>query len=204
MNSFEGTNIEDISQCGSNDFGSGLQTRLYYAPSDFFKRLDLPASTQNYQEKLLISTDFIEFQNEDCGWAYIDILIDENEVKSSLTGALQRKKSKTALEIFILGLRSRILGFLEIHANTPLVFCIPSSDDNSFLIGNLKNRAFIDQANGTSGKKYDDNSGVASSITCNSPVYFFDTNLIIETHDSEPGTATGGGSGGFIDLTQDF
>lgn len=203
MNSFDGLNIEDISQCGSNDFGSGLQTRLYYAPADFFKRLDLPGATQNYSDKLLISSDFIEFQNADCGWAYIDILIDENELKTSIPGNVQRKKSKTGLEIFILGLRSRVLGFIEIHMNTPMVFCIPSSDDHSMLIGNLSNRAFLEQGNGSSGRTYADNSGVAATISSNSPVYFFDENLIIEPVDSAPGTITGSG-GGFIDLTQDY
>lgn len=203
MNSFEDFFIEDITACETNDLGSGLRTRLYYAPSTFFKRIDQPSPAGNYQERLLISPDFIEFQNEDCGWAFIDILIDENELKTSIAGSSQKKRSKTNLEIFILGLRSRVLGFIETHMNTPLIFCIPSSDDNSMLIGTLKNRAFLDQANGTSGRKYEDNAGLAATIICNSPLYFFDENLIIEPSGSEPGVITGSG-GGFIDLTKDY
>lgn len=203
MNSFEDFSIEDITACGSNDFGSGLRTRLYYAPDTFFKRIDLPGVTQKYQEKLLISSDFIEFQTEDCGWAFVDILIDENELKTMIPGPAQRKKTKASLEVFILGFRSRVLGFLEEHMNTPMVFCIPSIDNNSMLIGNLRNRAFFDQGNGSSGRKYEDNSGVAATINSNSPVYFFDENLIILPIDSEPGGISGSG-GGFIDLTQDF
>ena len=205
MNSFNGLVIEDLTNCGTNDFGSGLQTRLYYAPASFFKRINLPSPSEDFQNVLLLENSFIEFQNENCGWAFVDLLIDENEVKSSIVGNNQRKKNKTSLDVFILGLRSRVLGFLYKMQNEPMVFCIPTSDNISILIGNLRNRAFIEQANGTSGKQYEENSGIAASISCNSVMYFFRENLNIQPIDpSDPNIPTIGKRGGFIDVTQDY
>ena len=80
MNSFEGFNIDDINACGTNDFGSGLQARLYFAPAEFFQAINLPPRT-DFQNTLLISVDDVIF-NADKMWSAIDILVDENEVKT--------------------------------------------------------------------------------------------------------------------------
>lgn len=205
MNSFDGIAIEDINVCGTNDFGSGLQTRLYYAPASFFKRIDLPGENEDFQNVLLVEISFVEFQNEHCGWAFIDVFIDENELKSMMSGGNQRKKSKISLEVFALGFRSRILGFLHKMKNEPMIFCISTIDDHSILIGTLRNRAFIEQANGTSGRKYEDNSGVAITISSNSQVHFFKENLnIVPMGPSNPNVPGQNEAGGFIDITQDF
>lgn len=50
-------------------------------------------------------------------------------------------------------------------------------------------------AESTSGKKYEDNSGAAISLSCNSPIYFFSENLIITPIESTPidfNTTSGG------------
>lgn len=201
MQPFEDLFIEDILQCGTNDFGSGLQARLYFAPASYFSQITLPTPT-TFQESLLISVNDVFF-NAGKLWNAIDILIDENEIKTSISGGTKRKKSKTTIDIFILGFRSKVLGFIELLKNEDLIFCISTSDGHGILVGNLRNFANIDKADGNTGKKYEDNSGVSVSIGCYSPVYIFKEKLIIDT---------GGSSGGggmfehfsYIDITQDY
>lgn len=202
MSSFEGVNIENITHCGTNDFGSGMKTRLYFSPAAWFNKINIGESVNvgpknNFQNTLLISKDDIEFKAA-FNWFYIDVLIDESEVKTTFSGPVKRRKLKSSLDVFILGYRSKILGFLETLKNEDLVFCIPTADNISLLIGNLRNFATFEKADGSTGKKYEENSGFAVSISVNSPAYFFKENLIIET----PGN--GSGTGGFIDLTQDY
>lgn len=202
MQPFEDVFIEDILQCGSNDFGSGLQARLYFAPASYFSAINLPTPT-NFQESLLISVSDV-FLNGGMLWNAIDILIDENEIKTSIQGGTKRKKSKTTIDLFILGFRAKVLGFVELLKNEDLIFCINTSDGHGILVGNLRNFANIDKADGNTGKKYEDNSGVSVSINCNSPVYIFKEKLIIDTSGS-----SGGGGGMFehfsyIDITQDY
>ena len=204
MSSFEGVNIENITACGTNDFGSGMKTRLYFAPAEWFHKINIGDSSNvgpknNFQNALLISKDDIEFKAA-FTWFYIDVLIDESEVKTSFSGSSKRRKLRSSLDVFILGYRSKILGFLQVMKNEDLVFCIPTADNISLLIGNLRNFATFDKAEGSTGKKYEENSGFAVSISANSPTYFFKENLIIET----PGNGSGTGTGGFIDLTQDY
>ena len=203
MNSFEGFNIDDINACGTNDFGSGLQARLYFAPAEFFQAINLPPRT-DFQNTLLISVDDLIF-NADKMWSAIDILVDENEVKTMFPGSVRRKRAKSSIEFFILGFRAKVLGFLELMKNENLIFCIITSDGHGLLIGNLLNYANFDKADATTAKKYEDNAGASAAVMSNSPVYIFKENLIIETGGStEPG---GGGSFShfsFIDLTDDY
>ncbi len=172
--SFEGFFIDDILNCPEDMNAAGLKTRLYYAPSNFFKKIELPSvlGDTNFKNILEIQENGIEFQ-EDLEWSYIDVLIDENELKSMLSGSQQKKKTKIELEIFVLGLESHILGFLEMHKNTPFVFGVPDANGNSWIVGNLRNRAFIDSADASTQKKYEDNAGVAIKINCKSTLYLF-------------------------------
>ena len=204
MNSFEGFNIDDINGCGSNDFGSGVQARLYFAPADFFQSINLPVRS-DFQNSLLISVNDLIF-NADKTWSAIDILIDENEVKTAYPGPLRRKRAKSAIDFFILGFRAKVLGFLELMKNENLIFCIITTDGHALLIGNLRNYAHFEKADGSSGKEFGDNSGVAATVNSSSPVYIFKENLVIETS----GSTEPGGSGtsfehfSFIDLTDDY
>ncbi len=202
MNSFNGVSIEDVNFSPADNYAAGLKATLYYAPDSFFKKIKLPSGDLDFQNHLLISLLDIEFQ-ENCGWSSIDILIDENELKSSLNGQTKRKKTKSQLDIFILGFISKVLGFIEKMKNEDLVFIISLSDGTSILMGNLLNRANFSGAESTSGKKYEDNSGAAISLSCNSPIYFFSENLIITPVESTP-IDFSTTSGGFIDITNDY
>lgn len=174
MNSFEGVNVEDLKHCPQDNFASGIKTKVYYAPASYFEKIDLPTLKNTYNDFVSIVQDGIEFRGG--GWNSIDVLIGENELKQTLSGPLQRKKSKTELEFLILGFRAKVLGFIEAHKNTPMIFVVVDAVGNNWVIGNLRNRAFMESADITTSKKYEDNSGAALKVTCNSPIFYFGNN----------------------------
>ena len=196
MNSFNGVSIEDVSYCPADNYAAGLKATLYYAPASFFKNIELPSGDLDFQNYLRISISAIEFKYT-TNWSYIDILIDENELKANINGQTKRKKTKSQLDIFILGFIPKVLGFIEKMKNEDLVFLISLSDGTSILLGNLRNRANFSTSETTTGKKYEDNSGVSASLISNSPIYFISEKFIPPSEDSNDGY-------GFIDLTQDY
>ena len=171
MNSFEGVNVEDLTHCPQDNFASGIKTKIYYAPTSYLDRIDLPTGKKTYDDFVSITQGGIEFRGG--GWNAIDVLIGENELKQNLVGPLQRKKSKTELEFFILGFRTKVLGLIEAHKNTPMVFVVVDAVGNNWVIGNLRNRAFMESADVSTQKKYEDNSGAVVKITCNAPIFYF-------------------------------
>lgn len=195
MQAFSDFFIENITNCDSNDLGAGIKANLYFAPTSFFSKIDLPAKT-NFQESLLISLLDVELISGK-EWNVIECLVDENELKVKLQGNLGRKRIKPSLEVYILGLRAKILGFLEILKNEDLVFMIETNDGISVLFGTLINPAKIEAADGSTAKKYEDNSGVSISLTTNASVYFFREKLVINPTDSIPINFTS--TYGFID-----
>lgn len=171
MNSFEGINVEDLIHCPLDNFASGIKTKIYYAPASYFEKIDLPTLKNTYEEFVSIAQGNIQFRGG--GWNSIDVLIAENELKQNLSGALQRKKTKSELEFFILGFKSKVLGFIEAHKNTPMVFIVVDAIGNNWVIGNLHNRAFIENADASTQKKYEDNSGAIIKVTSNTPLFYF-------------------------------
>lgn len=163
-------NIQSINVYPSMEYYSGLKTKLYYAPASFFLTIDLPTSKNTYQEVVTINND-IKFKSG--SWESFDILIDENELKVLLSGASGKKKIKSELSIYILGMRPEILGFLSLHSQTPFVFAFIDSNGNNWILGNLRNRAFLQEAEISSGKKYEDLSGAAVKISSNSQLYYY-------------------------------
>ena len=171
MNSFEGVNVEDLKHCPQDNFASGIKTKVYYAPASYFEKIDLPTLKNTYNDFVSIVQGGIEFRGG--GWNSIDVLIGENELKQTLSGPLQRKKTKTELEFLILGFRTKVLGLIEAHKNTPMVFVVVDAVGNNWVIGNLRNRAFMESADVSTQKKYEDNSGAVVKITCNAPIFYF-------------------------------
>ncbi|WP_418124242.1 hypothetical protein ACNFU2_06470 [Chryseobacterium sp. PTM-20240506] len=115
---------------------------------------------------------------------FIDILVDENELRVTLNGSKQRKRSVTNLSVFILGFAPSVLGFILRCKNIPLIFFIEDANGNNWQIGHSINRAFMETAEVWSGKKYEDNSGAAVTLNCNSSVFLYQKPL---DHIATPG-----------------
>lgn len=170
---FDGVMIEDLQICPNENLGSGITTTLLYAPASFFRMINLPKDSSVYAENSSIKKDDIEFLGG-CGWCAINILIDENELKTFITGAKQRKRTKSELDFYTLGFRENNLGFVEKHKNTPFVFGIVDTNGTHWILGNLRNRAFIENADSTTNKKYEDNSGTVFKISANTSIYKYE------------------------------
>lgn len=177
MNSFD-----NIETCYYTEYNSGVKCRLFYAPEEFFFRTPLPSPGESLESEVIIQEQILMRKNKLLH--YIDILIDENELKLLLAGALARKKSKINLSVFILGFLPAVLGFLERGKNIPFVFFIQDTNGRNWQIGSTRNRAFLENAESGTGKKYEDNSGSGITITCNSPLFLYDFSL---DHFSKPG-----------------
>lgn len=173
--SFENVNIENISGCPETGNSSGLKTRLYFAPASYFFDTPLPSPSGTFDSEIRIQNEILIKKNNQL--RYIDILIDENELRISLPGSKQKKRAVSNLTVFILGFESKVLGFIERCKNVPLIFFIQDANGTNWQIGNLRNRAFIESAEVTSGKKYEDNSGALLTITCNSPLFLYNFSL---------------------------
>lgn len=177
MNSFD-----NIETCYYAEYNSGVKCRLYYAPESFFFRTPLPSPGESLESEVIIQEEILMKTGKKLH--YIDILIDENELKLLLSGALARKKSKINLSVFILGFLPSVLGFIERGMNLPFVFFIEDTNGRNWQIGHTRNRAFIEAADTGTGRKYEDNSGSGITITCNSPLFLYNFSL---DHFSRPG-----------------
>lgn len=180
--SFENINIENINHCPEIDFISGLKTRLYFAPASYFFFTPLPIPSESFESEIVINDEILMKKNKQL--QYIDILVDENELRVTLNGSKQRKRAITNLSVFILGFRPSVLGFVQRCKNVPLIFFIQDANANNWQIGHSINRAFMETADVWSGKKYEDNNGAVVALNCNSSVFLYQKSL---DHFSKPG-----------------
>lgn len=175
MGVFDTIDIHNLELCPGEEFFSGLSTRLYYAPASFFFKTPLPDPDTSFESEIIITDEIMMYPGKKI--RYVDILIDENELKVTPLGNPTRKKVKTVIELYILGFTPSILGFLHRCMNESLIFFIKDSNGNNWQIGTLRNRSFIENFEGTTGKKVDDNSGLMLTISCNSSLFIYTNSL---------------------------
>jgi hypothetical protein len=166
MDVFQDFIAEDYTSCGTNTYGSGIRSRLYYAPVTYFEKLVLPADG----EAFLITEESLKFRQFK-GWAYIDVLVDEGDLKIRHEGPTGRKKAVASVDAYLLGFRPKLVAFVDAIANIPMVFLLIDAAGQQWLIGNLRNYAWLDKADGSTGKKYDENSGYAVTLQSRSVAY---------------------------------
>lgn len=175
MNSFEDVFIENLENCPTDAAASGIQVKVYYAPESFFHGIVIPPASTFDGLATIADGDmeFIDGKN----WYWFNALVDENELKTFLTGTVLRKKFRTQLDLFLLGFTPKVIGFLETVANVPLVFAVTDANGTPWIIGNKRNAATIDKADGTTGKVYTDNAGFSASISAKTMLYRYDGDL---------------------------
>lgn len=173
-NCFDTTPHENLEHCPNEEITSGIATKLFYVPIDFIKTMTLPAQdAANYEDRVKIANGGIVLKTGK-SWKSIDILIDEGELKSTLMGNVGNKKSKGELEFLIPGFRTKVLGFVDTYKNTPCLYAVRDQNGKFFILGNQYVGAYIDSAEGTTGKKIEDNSGVSAKISANTKVYSYE------------------------------
>lgn len=174
--------IQDIKYSYLLEYNSGVKCKLFYAPDEFFFTTPLPQPSENFESEIIINDKIL--LRKDKKLCYIDILVDENELKAMISGNASRKKTKTNLSIYILGFLPSVLGFIERAKNTPFVFFIQDASGQNWQIGHKRNRAFLDTSEAGTAKKYEDIAGATIGISCNSPVFLYNSPL---DHLARPG-----------------
>ena len=163
--------FQDIKYSYLREYNSGVKCKLFYAPEEFFFTTPLPKPSETLESEVIITDEILI--KKDRKLSFVDILIDENELKNLLTGNAGRRKLRTNLNIYILGFIPSVLGFLERGRNIPFVFFIQDTSGQNWQVGHKRNRAFLETAETSTGKKYEDISGAAIGINCNSPAYLY-------------------------------
>lgn len=166
---FEGYEVENIEFCANEEIDSGIsENNVFYALEKDIKTLDIPAKSGSYKDVGTISSEIVPEIGK--GFARLECQLDENELTSALSGNIGNKKQSTALEVLIPGLRCEVLGFIRKCKNSRMIFIVITRDGRKFVIGNKINPAYIEEANGTSGRGQDDNNGTTVNITARSPL----------------------------------
>ncbi len=178
-NCFENAPHEALDFCPNQEVSGGLSTRLFYAPAEFFDKFTLPDGTSDFASRITIADGNITFK-PDKGWKGIDVMVDENELKSTMVGNRGNKKAKAELELYIPSFRDLSIGFADTFKNVPTVYAVVDANAVVWIIGTKLNPAFMESADGTTGKKYEDNSGIAVKISANTKLLKF-AGEIVET-----------------------
>ncbi len=184
MGCFDNVAHENIDNCPNVEVAGGTATRLLYAPAPHLDKLDLPTDLSTYESRMTIPEANLVVATGK-GFKGIDVMVDESELKSLLVGNRGNKKSKSELEFYIPGFNPKVLGFVDAYKNVPMVLVIIDANGNKWVFGTKLNPAFVEGGDGTTGKKYEDNSGVAFKAAANSKLYYY-PGAITELPDVDP------------------
>ncbi len=172
--SFDNVKTENLNYCPNKDMVGGVAIDFYYAPAAHFEKFEKPAitATTGYEARITIAANSITLKASK-GWKKITMLVDESELKNTLVGNKGNKKPKVEFDAYIPNFLPRNIGFIDAHMNTPMVWCIPDSTGRKWIIGNPDAPAIFDKGDGTTGKKYEDNSGVGVTVSANTKLYTY-------------------------------
>lgn len=176
-NCFDNAPHEALDFCPNEEVPGGVSTRLFYAPAEFFDKFVQPAQTGDYATRITIPAANIALKTGK-GWKGIDVMVDENELKSALVGNRGNKKAKAELELYIPGFRDKSVGFVDVYKNVPTIYAVVDANGVAWIVGTKLNPAFIESADGTTGKKYEDNSGIAVKISANTKLFKYAGSIV--------------------------
>ena len=168
---FEGAFIQNLVYCPNDPVVGGVAVDFYYSPAANFATFQTPVATgeTSYAERLAIPANGLTFK-PDKGWKKITMMIDENELKNTFVGNRGNKKPKVEFDAYIPNFIPRNIGFLDAHINTPMVWAVPDSTGKVWIVGTPKAPAMFDKGDGTTGKKYEDNSGAGVTVNANTKI----------------------------------
>ena len=168
--SFENVPTQNLNYCPNNDTVGGVKLVLYYIPmAQVNVTLPVVTNQSTYAERITIPAAGITPIAVDKGFKKIVILKDEGELKPSLVGADGNKKMKTDFDCLIPDFVVDNIGFVDTHKNTPLLLVVPDSTGKLWAVPD----AMFSKADGTTGKKYEDNSGVSGTFSANTKPYYY-------------------------------
>lgn len=184
--SFENVHTENLGFCANKDSVGGVAVNFLYIPAAQVETFTLPVLTEasTYEERITIASGGI-VPATGKGWKKAVMHLDQNEIKPVLVGSKGNKKQKTEFDAYIPNFLARNVGFVDAHKNTPLIWAIPDSTGKMWIIGTPDAPAYFDKADGTSGKAYEDDSGVSITVAANTKPYVY-AGEIVELADTVP------------------
>ena len=179
--SFANQRTENMNYCPDDGVVGGIKVKSWYCPMDQLQTITKPVvtGTTTYAARPVITA---LTPKADKGFKKIILLTEENELKSTLVGNKGNKKPQASLDAMIPNFTKRNVGAIDANKNTPMCWVVEDSEGQKWVLL----EAFMDKADGTTGKKYEDNSGFAITITANSKLYAFD-GVITEIADGDEG-----------------
>ena len=171
---FENQHVENMGYCPNDDTVGGTAVDFFGIPAAHVETFTKPTltATSKYGERLTIAANGI-VPKATKGWKKVTMMVDESEIKPMLVGNKGNKKQKIDFDAYIPNLIARNVGFVDANKNTPMIWAIPDSTGEIWIVGTPTAPAFFDKADGTSGKKYEDNSGIAITVTANTKPYVY-------------------------------
>ncbi|MDR2205769.1 MAG: hypothetical protein LBE36_06415 [Flavobacteriaceae bacterium] len=180
-NCFEDTKIENVDHCPNDESVGGLAVDLFYVPKDHIDAYLLPVVTPSskYVERISLPANAITLKAQK-SWKKISVMVDENELTSTLVGNKGNKKSKVEMDVLIPNFTAKNIGFQDAHKNTPMIFAVADSTGQKWVIGTLNAPAQFETSDAKTGKKYDDNSGITGKISANTKLYALQDDIVVE------------------------
>lgn len=176
---FDGIPHENLENCPNDEINGGLATVLYYVPTNFIKTFAKPEAGATFESRVKVGSAGIVL-NTGKSWKKIDIQMDMNELKPLLSGNKGNKKFKAELEFLIPGVKGSGLGFVDAYKNVPCVYAVKDGNGKFFVIGTKDYGAYMDAADGTTGKNFDDDSGFTCKIIANHKPLIYEGEISLE------------------------
>lgn len=167
--------LEDLPYCPADKAVGGISTRIWYAPVEYFGKINIPA-VGSFEDRIILNQKDISLYGGK-KLKYIDAFIDQNALSQKPINGPRKWKMTSELSISVLELNARNLGFVDAIKNTALVLFIVDANGRIWVLGNKINPAYLSSFEGNSGKKYEDDSLMNLNFTANTKLYQYGADL---------------------------
>lgn len=171
--SFEDMATENLLYCPNETAVGGVKAKAWYIPMAQLKTVTKPVitPTTSYTESVTLTALVPETAK---GFKRIDLIIDENELKSNLVGSKGNLKDQAQFDGMIPNFVKKNVGFIKRVKNVPMCWVIEDSAGQKWVCLDT----YMTKADATTAKKYEDNSGTAFNATANGPLWAFDGDIV--------------------------
>ena len=179
-NCFVDQNVENVDQCPHEETVAGVSVDLFYIPKDQVATMALPkvTNTTKYEDRIKLPANSIVPVAQK-GWKKVTVMVDENELGTSLVGNKGNKKNKAEIDVYVPNFKTKNLGFMDANKNTPMIYAIADSTGQKWVIGTKNAPAYFETAEAKTGKKAEDNSGITAKITANTKLYALMDDIVV-------------------------
>lgn len=171
--SFETVRTENLTYCPNKDNVGGVKAKCWHIPMAQLATVTKPVVGVDtpYAESITLTALTPETGK---GFKRIDLVIDENELKSNLVGAKGNMKDQAQFDGLIPNFVKSNIGFIKRHKNTPMCWVIEDSTGQKWVVL----ESYMTKADATTAKKYDENSGTAFNVIANDSLWAYDGEIV--------------------------